>query len=101
MPARKFREVSDHDHVLSWIGILEEGAKPPGWPSPSVPISGLMNLSDYADAITEADAARLRKVLASDAILKDDDVMQMVVGIRRDNPKDYPESHWWWWPEKL
>jgi hypothetical protein len=86
-------QVSDRDHVRCWIGVLSVGE----WPDYGAPISALMNLSDYADAITEADAQRLDAVLRQSPLLDDPELMRQIRGIRRE----YPDEHWWWYPERL
>ena len=56
-----------------------------------------MNLSEMSDAITEADAQRLSAVLRGSPLLDDPELMRRIRGIRRD----YPDDHWWWYPERL
>jgi len=86
-------KVSDRDHVRSWIGVLSARE----WPDYGAPLSALMNLSDYADAITEADVQRLGAVLRGSPILEDAELMRRIRGIRAE----YPDDHWWWYPEWL
>ena len=56
-----------------------------------------MNLSEVAEAMTEADAQRLGAVLRGSPLLDDPELMRRIRGIRRD----YPDDHWWWYPEWL
>jgi hypothetical protein len=86
-------EVSDLDHVRNMIGLLSVGE----WPDYGAPLTALMNLSEVADAMTEADAQRLGAVLRGSPLLDDPELMRRIRGIRRD----YPEDHWWWYPERL
>ena len=86
-------EVSDRDHVLNWIGVLSVGE----WPDYGAVHSALMNLSDYADAMTEADVQRLGAVLRQSPILEDAELMRQIRVVRAD----YPDDHWWWYPECL
>ena len=86
-------KVSDRDHVRNMIGLLSVGA----WPDYSPPITALLNLSDYADAMTEADAQRLGALLRQPPILEDAEMMRQIRVVRAD----YPDDHWWWYPEWL
>jgi hypothetical protein len=56
-----------------------------------------MNLSDYADAMTGVDANRLCAVLRHSPILDDPELMRQIRVVRAD----YPDDHWWWYPEWL
>jgi hypothetical protein len=67
------------------------------WPDYGAPLSALMNLSEVADAMTEADAQRLGALLRVSPLLDDPELMRQIRGIRRD----YPDDHWWWYPEWL
>jgi hypothetical protein len=67
------------------------------WPDYGAPISALMNLSEVAEAITEADANRLGAVLRHSPILDDPELMRQIRGIRAE----YPDDHWWCYPEWL
>lgn len=89
----KLIEVSDRDHVRNAIGMLSVGE----WPDYSPPLSALMNLSEVADAMTEADVQRLGAVLRGSPILDDPELMRRIRGIRAE----YPDNHWWWYPEWL
>ena len=86
-------KVTDRDHVRNMIGMLSVGE----WPDYGAVHSALMNLSDYADAITEADAQRLGAVLRHSPILDDPELMRQIRVIRAE----YPDDHWWWYPERL
>ena len=67
------------------------------WPDYGAPISALMNLSEVAEAITEADANRLGAVLRHSPILDDPELMRQIRGILAE----YPDDHWWCYPEWL
>jgi len=86
-------EVTDRDHVRNAIGMLAVGK----WPDYGAPLSALMNLSEVADAMTEADVQRLGALLRQSPILEDAELMRRIRGIRQD----YPDDHWWWYPECL
>jgi hypothetical protein len=62
----------------------------------------LANISESVlaqpEAMDAATAERLKDALRHSKILGDEEIMDDVIGTR---PCDYPESHWWWWPEKL
>ena len=79
---------------MIWATVFEKKE----WSTGSAEIiSTLINISDHIEYIDAPTEKKLRQALKTSGILKDNEIMRVVKGVRENWPKD----HWWWYPERI